>query len=180
LGEESNSYQKLLLKKAFEIKRIVEEITFCAQRRKKKPYFPTGFPGADIFLVKLKPSSDEKSFLWEGREGEAMAKSLERLNIPVHKAFGTAVWKCLNCYDNCPFLFRELLVLEPEKILVFGKGVLQKLKRDLQVEIEWGKGKVYFFPFTSVICLPDLEDALNNENEKLYLWQQIKNFLKSD
>jgi uracil-DNA glycosylase len=180
LGEESNSYQKLLLKKAFEIKRMVEEITSCAQKRKKKPYLPTGFPGADIFLVKLKPSPDEKSFLWEGREGEAMVKSLEKLNIPVYKAFGTAVWKCLNCYDNCPFLFRELLVLEPEKILVFGKGAWQRLKRDLQVEIEWEKGKVYSFPFASLICLPELKDALNDEKEKLYLWQQIRNFLRDD
>lgn len=180
MGEEFNSYQKLLLKKAFEIKRIVEEITSCARKRKKKPYFPTGFPGADIFLVKLKPSSDEKSFLWEGREGEAMVKSFERLNLPVYKAFGSAAWKCLSCYDNCPFLFRELLVLEPEKILAFGRGVLQRLKRDLHLEMEWEKGKVYSFPFTSVICLPDLKGALHDEKEKLYLWQQIKNFLRND
>lgn len=180
MEEEFNNYQRLLFKKAFEIKKLVEGIASCAQKKKKKPYLPTGFPGADIFLVKLKPAFDESRFLWEGEEGRAMMKAFERLDIPLYKAFGTAAWKCQNCWDNCPYLFQELVILEPEKILAFGKETVEKLSKVLHIEIEWKNGKIFHFPFTSIICLPDLRVALNDKKGKAYLWQKIKNFLKED
>ncbi len=102
------------------------------------PVLGSGHPQADIFMVKhsARPSEVEEGVAFYGRTGNALMKSLKRLNIDPLAVYGTLCVKCpvldpsLADPDCVARLTEELAIVSPKIVVVMGAdalGVLNEL-----------------------------------------------------
>src|SRR5437016_14469985 len=104
-------YERYLKKAITEINELGDEIARAGKGR-RVPVLGSGHPRADVFLLKHRPQPSEvqEGVAFFGRAGQAVLKSLQRLNVDPLAIYGT---NCLKFAEEDerearPFLVREL------------------------------------------------------------------------
>ena len=135
-------YEKYLKKAIAEINDLGHEIA-AAGNGERVPVLGSGHPRADVMLLKHRPQAAEvqEGVAFFGRTGQAILKSLQRLNVDPLSVYGT---NCLKFADEPadearPFLVRELHIVQPKLVVVMGEdalGFLNALEFPLAADLE--------------------------------------------
>lgn len=151
------------------------------------PTLGSGHPLADIMLLKERPGPAEvqEGVAFFGRSGNAVLKSIRRLDIDPLLIYGT------NCAKraaddlaapkdlNREFLTREIQIVEPKAIVCMGEQVvafLNALDFPLSESIDPERiGEMQTFtPTIEVLVTPDIETSLDDDRSKRRFWAAFK------
>jgi uracil-DNA glycosylase family 4 len=146
----------------------------------------TGHPLADVFLLKFAPQSSEldEGVAFFGRAGEAILKSVQRLNVDPLDLYGTNCVKCSDApsacmVDRCPtWLGREIGIVGPKLLVVMGERALEVVNAlgvtDASM-LEWAPGVVQRWTHTcdAIVC-PDIDDSVEGGAAKQAFWQAFR------
>ena len=126
--------EKYLERAIRELNTFTRELQSCPHcpRGQLMPVLGSGHPQADIFLIKhaARPAEVEEGVAFYGRTGNALMKSLKRLNIDPLAVYGTL---CVKCPLSDPELaepacvarvVEELAIVQPKIIVVMGEDAL--------------------------------------------------------
>src|SRR3984957_11089596 len=167
--------EKYLERAIRELNTFAQRLTECADcpRGQLMPVLGSGHPQADIFMLKYtaRPSEIEEGVAFYGRTGNALMKSLKRLNIDPLAVYGTLCVKCpvldpVMADPECiARVAEELVIVSPKIIVVMGRdalGVVNDLdlpaRRDLNAEA----GVVQSFtPSCQALFVPNIDDSLD-------------------
>src|SRR5437588_4202828 len=126
--------EKYLERAIRELNAFAREVQACREcpRGQLMPVLGSGHPQADIFLVKYsaRPSEVEEGVAFYGRTGNALMKSLKRLNIDPLAVYGTLCVKCpvfdpVMADPGCVArLVEEIAIVQPKIIVVMGAEAL--------------------------------------------------------
>ena len=146
------------------------------------PVLGSGHPQADIFLLKHapRPSEVEEGVAFYGRSGNALMKSLKRLNIDPLAVYGTL---CVKCPVPDPALadpacvgrlVEELAIVSPKIVVAMGAetlGVLSELDIPLRRELEPRMGEIQpLTPSIDLLYVPNIDESLDEERAKRAFW----------
>ena len=174
-------YEKYLKKAIAEINELGDEIA-RAGKGERVPVLGSGHPRADVFLLKHRPQPAEvqEGVAFYGRAGQALLKSLQRLNVDPLSIYGT---NCLKFADEDedeagPFLIRELHVVQPKLIVVMGEDALaflNGLEFPLAGEVDPKLGEIQAWtPTVQVLYVPDIDGSLDEQPAKTQFWNAFK------
>jgi len=174
-------YDRYLKKAIAEINELGDEIA-RAGKGERVPVLGSGHPRADVFLLKHRPQASEvqEGVAFYGRAGQAVLKSLQRLNVDPLSVYGT---NCLKFADEeeaeaQPFLVRELHVVQPKLIVAMGEDALAFLNGldfPLAAEVEPKPGEIQeWTPTVEVLCVPDIDASLDEQPAKTRFWNAFK------
>ena len=150
------------------------------------PVLGSGHPQADIFLVKYsaRPSEVEEGVAFYGRTGNALMKSLKRLNIDPLAVYGTLCVKCplsdaaLADFACISRVVEELAIVQPKIVVVMGTdalGVLNDLDMPLRREIAPTPGELQrLTPSIEALFVPNIDEALDEESAKREFWTAFR------
>jgi uracil-DNA glycosylase family 4 len=173
--------EKYLQKAIGEINELADEIT-RAGKGERAPVLGSGHPRADVFLLKYRPQPAEvqEGVAFFGRAGDALRRSLQRLNVDLLSVYGT---NCLKFADGDedegrPFLTRELHIVQPKLIVVMGEealACLNGLEFPLATTLETETGRVQeWTPTTAALVVPDIDASLDEQATKTRFWNAFK------
>jgi len=174
-------YERYLQKAITEINELGDEIARAAGES-GFPVVGSGHPLADIFLLKYGPQASEaqEGVSFFGRAGQAIIKSLQRLNVDALAVYGT---NCLKFAGQKPeqahsMLTRELHIVQPKLIVVMGEDTLRfldELDFPLSDPVEFRLGEVQrFTPTIDALVVPDIDAALDEQEAKTEFWNAFK------
>jgi uracil-DNA glycosylase family 4 len=174
-------YERYLQKAITEINELGDEIARAAGEA-GFPVVGSGHPLADIFLLKYGPQASEaqEGVSFYGRAGQAIIKSLQRLNVDALAVYGT---NCLKFAGQKPdqarsMLTRELHIVQPKLIVVMGEDtvrLLDELDFPLSDALEFRLGEVQrFTPTIDALVVPDIDAALDEQEKKTEFWNAFK------
>jgi uracil-DNA glycosylase family 4 len=174
-------YEKYLKKAIAEINELGDEIARAA-KGERVPVLGSGHPRADVFLLKHRPqpAEEQEGVAFYGRTGQAILKSLQRLNVDPLSIYGT---NCLKFADEDEeeargFLTRELHVVQPKLIVVMGEealGFLNGLDFPLAASVEPKLGEIQdWTPTVQVLYVPDIDASLDEQPSKTRFWNAFK------
>ena len=174
-------YEKYLKKAIAEINELGDEIARAA-KGERAPVVGSGHPRADIFLLKYRPQPSEvqEGVAFFGRTGDALRRSLQRLNVDLLAVYGT---NCLKFADEDeeearPFLVRELHVVQPKLVVVMGEDALaflNGLEFPLAGEVADETGTIQdWTPTVHVLYVPDIDASLDEQPAKTQFWNAFK------
>jgi uracil-DNA glycosylase family 4 len=165
--------------------RRLSECSHCP-RGQLMPVLGSGHPQADVFMVKYsaRPSEVEEGVAFYGRTGNALMKSLKRLSIDPLAVYGTL---CVKCPVADPAmadpacvarLLEELAIVQPKIVVVMGAdalAVVNELGVPLAHELAPAPGEVQqFTPAIEALCVPNIDDALDEEVAKREFWAAFR------
>jgi uracil-DNA glycosylase family 4 len=173
--------EKYLQKAIGEINELADEIA-RAGKGERVPVLGSGHPRADVFLLKYRPQPAEvqEGVAFFGRTGQAVLKSLQRLNVDPLAVYGT---NCLKFADGDeeegrPFLTRELHIVQPKLVVVMGEealAFLNGLEFPLGGEVEAETGRIQeFTPTIGALYVPDIDASLDEQAAKTRFWNAFK------
>ena len=173
-------YEKYLQKAITEINALGHDLSDAANGR--TPVLASGHPLADIFLLKYRPRTSEvqEGVAFFGRSGEAVKKSLTRLQVDAGQVYGT---NCLKFADgdeeeSRPWLARELHIVQPKLVVVMGEealAFLNGLEFPLSRPLEAVCGELQRFTATvEALYAPDIDTSLDEEPAKTAFWKAFK------
>jgi uracil-DNA glycosylase family 4 len=174
-------YERYLQKAITEINELGDEIARAAG----ETHFPvvgSGHPLADIFLLKYGPQASEaqEGVSFYGRAGQAIIKSLQRLNVDALAVYGT---NCLKFAGQKPeqahsMLVRELHIVQPKLIVLMGDDTLRFLNEldfPLSDRVESRLGVLLrFTPTIDALVVPDIDASLDEQEKKTEFWNAFK------
>jgi uracil-DNA glycosylase family 4 len=174
-------YEKYLKKAIAEINELADEIA-RAGKGERVPVLGSGHPRADVFLLKYRPQPSEvqEGVAFFGRTGDALRRSLQRLNVELLAVYGT---NCLKFADEDeeearPYLVRELHVVQPKLVVVMGEDALtflNSLEFPLAEEAEPELGKIqHWTPTIQALYVPDIDASLDEQPAKTRFWNAFK------
>ena len=174
-------YEKYLKKAIAEINELGDEIARAA-KGERVPVVGSGHPRADVFLLKYRPQASEvqEGVAFFGRTGDALRRSLQRLNVDLLAVYGT---NCLKFADEGeeearPFLVRELHVVQPKLVVVMGEDALaflNGLEFPLAGEVGAEAGTIQdWTPTVQVLYVPDIDASLDEQPAKTQFWNSFK------
>jgi uracil-DNA glycosylase len=180
--------EKYLERAIRELNQFARELQACPHcpRGALMPVLGSGHPQADIFLIKYsaRPSEVEEGVAFYGRTGNALMKSLKRLNIDPLAVYGTLCVKCPlidptmadpACVGR---LSEELAIVSPKMVVVMGEdalGVVNELKLPLARELEADPGVVQrLTPSSEALYVPNIDEALDEEGAKREFWSAFR------
>jgi uracil-DNA glycosylase family 4 len=180
--------EKYLERAIRELNTLSRELQACEQcpRGQLMPVLGSGHPQADIFMVKhsARPSEVEEGVAFYGRTGNALMKSLKRLNIDPLAVYGTLCVKCpvldpVMADPECiARLADELLIVAPKIIVVMGHEaltVVNDLDLPLRRDLVETPGEVQrFSPSIEALYVPNIDESLDEESAKREFWQAFK------
>jgi uracil-DNA glycosylase family 4 len=150
------------------------------------PVLGSGHPQADIFLLKYapRPAEVEEGVAFYGRTGNALMKSLKRLQIDPLAVYGTLCVKCpvpdptLADPGCIARLLAELAIVQPKIVVVMGSDALSVLN-DLEVPLAHSllaqPGEIQSFtPSIDALYVPNIDDALDEEPAKRAFWSAFR------
>jgi uracil-DNA glycosylase family 4 len=165
--------------------RRLGECSHCP-RGQLMPVLGSGHPQADILMVKYsaRPSEVEEGVAFYGRTGNALMKSLKRLNIDPLAVYGTLCVKCPvvdpamadpGCISR---LVEELAIVQPKMVVVMGDDALTVVN-DLDVplarELTASPGELQrFTPSIEALFVPNIDDALDEDSAKRAFWSAFR------
>jgi uracil-DNA glycosylase family 4 len=180
--------EKYLERAIRELNAFARDLQSCTQcpRGQLMPVLGSGHPQADIFLVKYsaRPSEVEEGVAFYGRTGNALMKSLKRLNIDPLAVYGTLCVKCpvldpVMADPGCiARLVEELAIVSPKIVVVMGTdalGVLNDLDMPLRREIAPTPGELQrLTPSIEALFVPNIDEALDEESAKREFWTAFR------
>ena len=166
-------FERYLQKAITEINELGDEIAHAAG----ESHFPvvgSGHPLADIFLLKYGPQASEaqEGVSFYGRAGQAIIKSLQRLNVDALAVYGT---NCLKFAGQKPeqaraMLVRELHIVQPKLVVLMGDDTLRfvnELDFPLSDQIEGRLGELQrFTPTIDALFVPDIDASLDEQERR--------------
>ena len=170
------------LKKAIaEINELGDEIARAAGPD-RAPVLGSGHPLGDIFLLKYRPQPAEiqEGVAFFGRAGQAVLKSIRRLQIDPMALYGT---NCLKYEGEDEeearrWLARELHVVQPKIVVAMGQDALACLNAvrfPLSSEIQGKPGEIQrFTPTIDALVVPDVDSSLDEQGAKRAFWEAFK------
>jgi uracil-DNA glycosylase family 4 len=176
--------EKYLERAIRELNALARELQSCSlcPRGSLMPVLGSGHPQADIFLLKYsaRPSEVEEGVAFYGRSGNALMKSLKRLDIDPLAVYGSLCVKCpvvdpVMADPACVArLVEELAIVSPKIIVVMGEDALATLGEldiPLSRQLEPGVGQIQSFtPTVDVLYVPNIDDALDEDVAKRQFW----------
>ncbi len=175
-------YERYLRKAISEINELQQELLAIADET-HVPVLGSGHPLADIFLLKHAPQHAEitEGVAFFGRPGNALLKSLQRLEVDPLAIYGT---NCLkfgteDAAQAAPWLTRELHIVQPKLLVVMGAesthflDALEFPLADLLSARETGVLH-RFTPTIEAIVTPDIDGALDDQAAKTAFWNAFK------
>ncbi len=180
--------EKYLERAIRELNLLTRELQACelCPRGSLMPVLGSGHPQADIFLVKHvpRPAEVEEGVAFYGRAGNALMKSLERLDIDPLAVYGTLCVKCPVADSDLADpacvarLLEELAVVLPRLVVIMGPdalAVVNDLAIPLAGTIEPALGVVQrLTPSMEAIYVPDIDGALDDEASKRAFWSAFR------
>jgi uracil-DNA glycosylase family 4 len=180
--------EKYLERAIRELNVFARELQACPHcpRGQLMPVLGSGHPQADIFLLKYaaRPAEVEEGVAFYGRTGNALMKSLKRLQIDPLAVYGTL---CVKCPVPDPVmadpacvqrLLEELAIVQPKIVVVMGADALTVLN-DLDVplgrELTAEAGVVQrLTPSIEALYVPNIDEALDEESAKREFWAAFR------
>jgi uracil-DNA glycosylase family 4 len=180
--------EKYLERAIRELNALTRELQGCAEcpRGNLMPVLGSGHPQADIFLVKYapQPSEIEEGVAFYGRSGNALMKSLKRLQIDPLSVYGTLCVKCpvsdasLADPGCVARVVEELAIVQPKIVVVMGPEALEVIN---ELDIPLGRvlapdfGQIQALtPSVDALYVPTIDDALDEEEAKRAFWASFK------
>lgn len=175
-------YERYLRKAIGEINELQQELLAIADET-HVPVLGSGHPLADIFLLKHAPQQAEitEGVAFFGRSGNALLKSLQRLDVDPLAIYGTNCLK-FGTEDDAqaqPWLTRELHIVQPKLLIVMGAEstrFLDALEFPLADPLSATETGVLhrFTPTIEAIVTPDIDGALDERAAKTAFWNAFK------
>ena len=174
-------YEKYLQKAITEINQLGDDVAHAGPED-AVPVLGSGHPLADVFLVKYgpQPSEVQEGVAFYGRAGQAILKSLQRLQVDPMAIYGTNCIKYAG-QDEAEaheFLVRELHIVGPKLLVVMGDDALEfvnALEFPLADRLEPRLGEIQrFTPTTDALVVPDLDASLDEQVAKTRFWNAFK------
>jgi uracil-DNA glycosylase len=180
--------EKYLERAIRELNNLSREVQSCPHcpRGQLMPVLGSGHPQAEIFLIKhaARPAEVEEGVAFYGRTGNALMKSLKRLNIDPLAVYGTLCVKCpvLDPVMADPAciarLAEELLIVSPKMVVVMGHealGVVNDLDIPLRRDLTETPGTLQSFtPSVEALYVPNIDDSLDEEAAKREFWSAFQ------
>lgn len=175
-------YERYLRKAIAEINELGDELLSIGDEL-HVPVLGSGHPLADVFLVKWAPQPAEiqEGVAFFGRSGQALLKSLQRLDVDPLAVYGT---NCLkfgteDAEEARGWLLRELHIVQPKLVVVMGEqavGFLNELAFPLSDPVDPGLvGELQRFTATvSALVTPDVDGSLDEQAAKTAFWNAFK------
>jgi uracil-DNA glycosylase len=174
-------YERYLQKAITEVNELGHEIARAAGDS-GYPVVGSGHPLADVFLVKFGPQASEaqEGVSFYGRAGQAIIKSLQRLNVDPLAVYGT---NCVKFAGQKPaqarsMLTRELHIVQPKLVVVMGEDTLRfvnELEFPLSDRLEPRLGELQRFTATiDALVVPDIDASLDEQEKKTEFWNAFK------
>jgi len=175
-------YERYLRKAIGEINELQHELLAIADET-HVPVLGSGHPLGDVFLLKHAPQPAEiaEGVAFFGRSGNALLKSLQRLDVDPLAIYGT---NCLkfgteDAAQAAPWLTRELHIVQPKLLVVMGETAVQFVDAlqfplaDQLAGTEMG-GVRRFTPTIQALVTPDIDTALDDQAAKTAFWNAFK------
>ncbi len=180
--------EKYLERAIRELNAFARELQSCPHcpRGQLMPVLGSGHPQADIFLVKYaaRPAEVEEGVAFYGRTGNALMKSLKRLQIDPLAVYGTLCVKCpvadpAMADPSCVArLAEEIAIVQPKIVVVMGEealSVLNELELPLRRELTAEPGTLqHLTPSIDALYVPNIDDALDDESAKREFWSAFR------
>jgi uracil-DNA glycosylase family 4 len=180
--------EKYLERAIRELNAFARELQACPHcpRGQLMPVLGSGHPQADIFLLKYaaKPAEVEEGVAFYGRTGNALMKSLKRLQIDPLAVYGTLCVKCpvadpAMADPSCiARLAEEIAIVQPKIVVVMGPealAVLNELDVPLGRELTASPGVVQILtPSIDALYVPNIDDALDEDSAKRDFWAAFR------
>ena len=180
--------EKYLERAIRELNAFARELQTCPHcpRGQLMPVLGSGHPQADIFLLKYaaKPAEVEEGVAFYGRTGNALMKSLKRLQIDPLAVYGTLCVKCPVADPEMADpaciarLGEEMAIVQPKMVVVMGSealGVLNELDVPLRRELASQAGTVQVLtPSIDALYVPNIDDALDEDSAKREFWAAFR------
>jgi len=143
------------------------------------PVLGSGHPLADVFLLKWapQPSEIQEGVAFFGRAGQALLKSLQRLDVDPLAVYGT---NCLKFGTEEPgeareWLVRELHIVQPKLVVVMGErsvDFVNGLRFPLAAPLDPGRvGELQqLTPTIEALVTPDIDASLDEQGAKTAFW----------
>ena len=150
------------------------------------PVLGSGHPQADIMLIKhsARPAEIEEGVAFYGRTGNALMKSLKRLQIDPLAVYGTLCVKCPvpdpavadpSCVAR---LLEEIVIVQPKIVVVMGVDaltVVNDLELPLARTLERSPGELQrLTPSIEALYVPDIDESLDEEGAKRAFWSAFR------
>jgi uracil-DNA glycosylase family 4 len=180
--------EKYLERAIRELNAFTRELQACPHcpRGNLMPVLGAGHPQADIFLIKhsARPAEVEEGVAFYGRAGNALKKSLKRLQIDPLAVYGTLCVKCPvldpvmaepACIER---LVEELAIVQPKIVVVMGEDALVTVN-DLEIPLarplvaEPGALQ-RLTPSIEALYVPNIDEALDEDAAKRAFWASFR------
>jgi uracil-DNA glycosylase family 4 len=180
--------EKYLERAIRELNAFARELQACPHcpRGNLMPVLGAGHPQADIFLIKhsARPAEVEEGVAFYGRAGNALKKSLKRLQIDPLAVYGTLCVKCPvldpvmaepACIER---LVEELAIVQPKIVVVMGEDALVTVN-DLEIPLarplvaEPGALQ-RLTPSIEALYVPNIDEALDEDAAKRAFWASFR------
>jgi uracil-DNA glycosylase family 4 len=175
-------YERYLRKAIGEINELQAELLALADET-HVPVLGSGHPLGDVFLLKHapKPAEIAEGVAFFGRAGNALLKSLQRLDVDPLTIYGTNCLKFGTEDDEqaAPWLTRELHIVQPKLVVVMGGDAARFLDTlafplaDPVAGIDPGAVQ-RFTPTIEALVTPDIDDSLDEQAAKTAFWNAFK------
>jgi uracil-DNA glycosylase family 4 len=180
--------EKYLERAIRELNTFARELQACPHcpRGNLMPVLGAGHPQADIFLIKhsARPAEVEEGVAFYGRSGNALKKSLKRLQIDPLAVYGTLCVKCPvpdpvmadpACIER---LVEELAIVQPKIVVVMGEDALTTVN-DLEIplarELAAEPGTLQrLTPSIEALFVPNIDEALDEDGAKRAFWGSFR------
>jgi uracil-DNA glycosylase family 4 len=180
--------EKYLERAIRELNAFARDLQACPHcpRGQLMPVLGSGHPQADIFLLKYaaRPAEVEEGVAFYGRAGNALMKSLKRLQIDPLAVYGTL---CVKCPVADPAmadpaciarLAEELAIVQPKIVVVMGPealGVVNELDVPLRRELAASPAEIQVLtPSIEALYVPNIDDALDEDSAKREFWSAFR------
>jgi uracil-DNA glycosylase len=180
--------EKYLERAIRELNSFARELQACPHcpRGQLMPVLGSGHPQAEIMLVKhsARPAEVEEGVAFYGRTGNALMKSLKRLQIDPLAVYGTLCVKCPvadpamadpACISR---LVEELAIVQPKIVVVMGPdalAVINELDVPLRRDLHADPGELQrLTPSIEALYVPNIDEALDEEDAKREFWQAFR------
>jgi len=171
-----------------EINELAREVQGCAgcPRGPLAPVLPSGHPQADVMLVKYGParSEIEEGVAFYGRAGNALLRSLRRLDIDPLTVYGTLCVKCplaepppleRTCFAR---LAEEIAIVSPKIVVVMGEPALAAINRlplPGRRPLDPREGEIQqLTPLIDALYVPDIDRCLDRREDKQRFWNAFR------
>ncbi|HWF50551.1 MAG TPA: uracil-DNA glycosylase family protein [Solirubrobacteraceae bacterium] len=180
--------EKYLERAIRELNTLTREILACpyCPHGNLMPVLGSGHPQADVFLIKYsaRPAEVEEGVAFYGRTGNALMKSLKRLQIDPLVVYGTLCVKCpvLDPVMADPAciarLVEELAIVQPKIVVVMGEealAVVNDLEIPLARPLSPDLGTLQrLTPTIEALFVPSIDEALDEESAKRAFWSSFR------